>query len=371
MLGAAIVRQPAVHRRGPEQAAPATSPPDNGAMTDFGPELLNWVTVTLRPGAAWTVREERAITRWAWRFRQRIDMARPLEDGGTWATRVTAVTPLVTGVTDTDRALALVAAANRVASLSAVVLEPETGTVALACAAWVRQASKPWLLPLLEGAVALQLAVPEASDPDAFADGFGGVADVAPHPVSGPRTEPDVALEIVATVQRAGIAASRIPPRDFRVVVGDLSSLRIPARSDGARLEVGADTFNLGGPARIVLENATHPGFGNGLLALLRVPIAGGPGGTERLANDLNRYELADRVGGTTFGAWSADEAGIAHVAFLPNHVLPRREADRRARLVNCVLDEIGRLQWLDAAWAGDGAAPGDAAGMPAGMSTG
>jgi hypothetical protein len=331
-------------------------------MTDFGPELLNWVTVTLRPDAAWAVREERAITRWPWRFRQRIDMALPLEDRGTWTTRVTAVTPLVTGVEDLERALALVAAANRVASLSAVVLEPGTGTVALACAAWVRQASKPWLLPLLESAITLQVAVPEASDPEAFAAGFGGTADLAPHPISGPRAEPDPTLRRVAEVQEAGIAASRILPRDLRVAVGDLSELRVPARADGGRLELGADTFNLGGPARISLESATHPGFGNGLLALLRVPIGGNPGGepgeAERLANDLNRLELADRVGGTTFGAWSTDEAGIAHVAFLPNHVLPRREADRRARIVNCVLDEIGRLQWLDAAWAGDPAGP-------------
>jgi hypothetical protein len=325
-------------------------------VTDFGPELLNWVGATIRPAAPWTIREERAITRWAWRFRQRIDMAPPVEDSESWGTRVTAVTPLVTGVADAERALALVAAANRVASLSAVVLEPATGTVALACAAWVRQANKPWLLPALGAAISLQLAVPEASDPEAFAAGFGGRADLAPHPFSGPRDEPDPALEIVTRVQEAGLAASRIVPRDFRVAVGDLSDLRIPASAEGAHLEVGADTFNLGGPARIVLESATHPGFGNGLLALLRVPVAGGDDGPERLANDLNRLELADRVGGSTFGAWSADEAGLAHVAFLPNHVLPRGESDRRARLVNCVLDEIGRLQWLDAAWGGDAA---------------
>jgi hypothetical protein len=330
-------------------------------VTDFGPELLNWVQATLRPAAPWTIREERAITRWAWRFRQRVEVAPPVEDGGTWGTRVTAVTPLVCGVEDSERAMALVAAANRVASLSAVVLEPATGTVALACAAWVRQANKPWLLPVLGAAILLQLAVPEASDPEAFAEGFGGKADLAPHPVSGPRLGPDPALDVVVRVQQAGLAPSRILPRDFRVAVGDLSDLRIPASGDGAHLELGADTFNLGGPARIVLENAAHPGFGHGLLALLRVPVTGGEGGSERLANDLNRYEPADRIGGSTFGAWSVDEAGLAHVAFLPNHVLPRREADRRARLVNCVLDEIGRLQWLDAAWGGEaaeGAAP-------------
>jgi hypothetical protein len=335
-------------------------PGDNGAVTDFGPELLNWATVTLRPDAAWSMREDRAITRWAWRFRQRIDMGPPMDDEGTWATRVTAVTPLVSGVEDGERALALVAAANRVASLSAAVLEPTTGTVALACAAWVRQANKPWLLTVLGAAISLQLAVPEASDPEAFAVGFGGRADLAPHPLSGPRGERDPSLDIVARAQQAGLAPSRILPRDFRVAVGDLSSLRIPASADGAHLELGADTFNLGGPARIVLESAVHPGFGTGLLAVLRVPLSGGEAGPERLANDLNRHELADRVGGSTFGAWSADEAGLAHVAFLPNHVLPRSEPDRRARLVNCVLDEIGRLQWLDAAWGGD-APEGDA----------
>jgi hypothetical protein len=326
-------------------------------VTDLAPELLDWLDATLRPGIAWRRREARAWTRWPHRFRQRVEIGLPREHDGTMVNRVLATTPLVDGIVDPAPAMELVAAANRVASLSSAILDPEAGTVTLACAASVGLRNKAWLLPVLGEVLKLQVAVPEGAGPGTFAAGFGGRPDLVPHPDSGRRADPDPGLGVVDAYQRAGLAPGRLSARDYRVATGDLMGIGIPSIADGTRLDIGADTFNLGGAARIVLENATHPGFGNGLLVLLRIPTIPDDTDPAVLANTLNRRELVELVGGQSFGAWSVDDAGLGHVAFVPNLLLPRREADRRARVVNAVLDEVARLGWLDRAW--PGLAPG------------
>lgn len=320
--------------------------------SDFAPEILNWLDDHLRPGAEFRVREERAWTRWPHRYRQRIEIDQPRLDRDVMATRVVATTPLVTGVTDVGAALELAVGANRVASLSAVVLDEAAGTVALACAASIRPKNKVWLLPVLGEVLKLQVAVPEAGEPDVLAAGFGGVADLAPHPRSGPRPEPHPELDVVEAYQQAGLATGRLAAGVYAASVGNLHAMGIPSVADGTSISVGADTFNLGGPARITVENATHPGFGNGLLAVLRVAGAPAAADPARAVNELNRRELWDRIDGQTFGAWAYDDAGLGHVCFYPNRLIPGGEAERRARIINCVLDEAHRLTWLDGVWA-------------------
>ncbi len=320
-------------------------------MTDLAPELLNWLDGALRPGEAWCIREERAWTRWPHRYRQRIEIGAPRLDRDAMATRVVATTPLVAGVGDPDAALEMALGANRVASLSAVVVDEAAGTVALACAASIRPLNKTWLLPVLGEVLKLQVAVPELGDPDALAAGFGGLPDLASHPASGPRPEAHPELAVVEAYQRAGLETGRITAGIYGATVGDLHGLGIPATADGTRIEVGADTFRLGGAARIVVENATHPGFGNGLLAVLRVPSAPPAAHPARAVNELNRRDLRERIDGQTFGAWALDDDGLGHLTFMPNRLLPAPEPDRRARIINSILDEVRRLQWLDAVW--------------------
>ena len=333
-------------------------------MTDLAPELLNWMDDHLRPGDDFRLREERVWTRWPHRYRQRVEVGEPVLDRDVMATRVVGTTPLVAGVADAEVALEMAMGSNRVASLSAVVVDEAAGTVVLACAASFRPLNKAWLAPVLGEVLKLQVAVPELGDPDVLAEGFGGQADLEPHPVSGPRPEPHPELAVVEAYQRAGLETGRITRGVYAASTGDLHAMGIPATAEGTKLEVGADTFNLGGPARISLENATHPGFGNGLLVVLRAVSAPAAEYPARAANELNRRELWERIDGQTFGAWSYDEAGLGHLAFYPNRLIPGGEAERRARVINCVLDEVRRLAWLDQVWAG--AAGGPAASGPA-----
>lgn len=321
-------------------------------MSDLAPELLNWLDDHLRPGPAFRVREERAWTRWPHRYRQRVEIGEPRLDRDAMATRVVATTPLVSGIADAALALELAVGANRVASLSAVVVDEAAGTVALACAASIRPLNKVWLLPVIGEVLKLQVAVPELGDPDELAAGFGGRADLEPHPDSGPRPDAQPELGVVAAYQQAGLETGRIPHGVFAACVGDLQVMGVPSTADGTRLEIGADTFNLGGPARITLENATHPGFGNGLLVVLRVASAPAARHPARAVNELNRRELWERIDGQSFGAWSYDDGGLGHLVFYPNRLLPSGEAERRARLINGVLDEARRLAWLDQVWA-------------------
>jgi hypothetical protein len=321
-------------------------------MSDLAPELLNWFDDHLRPGADFCVRDARAWTRWPFRYRQQIEVGEPRLDRDAIATRVVATTPLVAQVRDVDTALEMAMGSNCVASLSAIVVDETARTVRLACAASLRPRNKPWLIEVFGEVAKLQIAVPELGDPDALAAGFGGVPDLAPHPSSGPRAEPWPGLDVVEAYQQAGIEAGRTTQGMYAAAAGHLHAMGIPARADGTSLAVGADTRNLGGPARITLENATHPGFGNGLLAVLRAPGAADAANPARVANELNRRELWERLDGQSFGAWSYDEAGLGHLVFYPNRLIPGGEAERRARIVNCVLDEARRLAWLDGVWA-------------------
>ncbi len=321
-------------------------------MSDLAPELLNWFDDHLCPDGAFRVRDERAWTRWPYRYRQRIEVGLPRLDRDAMATRVVATTPLVTGIRDPDAALELAVGSNRVASLSAVVVDEAAGTVGLACAASIRPLNRSWLVEVLGEVLKLQVAVPEMGDPVELAEGFGGAPDLAPHPMSGARTEPQAGMAVVEAYQEAGLEHGRIVRGVYAAVVGDLHGMGIPSAADGTTLTIGADTFNLGGPAMITLENATHPGFGNGLLVVLRAGGAPASVDPARTANELNRRELWDRIDGQTFGAWAYDDAGLGHIVFYPNRLIPGGEADRRARLINSVLDEARRLAWLDQVWA-------------------
>lgn len=321
-------------------------------MTDLAPELLNWLDEHLRPRDGFSTRDARSWTRWPHRYRQRVEAAEPRADRGTPTTRAVATTPLVTEVADVGLALEMAVGANQVASLSAVVVDVAARTVALACAASVRPGNRTWLLPLLGEVLNLQIAVPEQGDPEGLAAGFGGLADLSPHPTDGRHGEPDGQLAVIEGYQRAGLDPGRIPIGTFAAVVGDLHARSIPSVADGTRLIVNADTVSLGGPARITVEHATHPGFGHGLLAVLRLPSAPAAAHPARAVNDLNRRELWERLDGQSFGAWSFDGDGLGHLVFYPNRLLPTAEAERRARLINCVLDEVRRLAWLDEVWA-------------------
>ncbi len=320
-------------------------------MADLAPELLNWLDDRLRPGDDFRVREERAWTRWPHRFRQRVEVGPERLDSDALTTRVVGTTPLVVEVRDLDAALELAVGSNRVASLSAIVVDERDRSVALACAASIRPRNKVWLLEVLGEVLKLQIAVPELGDPRALAEGFGGRPDLAAHPLSGPRGQPHPELEVVEAYQRAGLEPGRIAAGIFAAVVGDLASRGVPSAAYGTLLTIGADTFHLGGPARITLENATHPGFGNGLLAVLRASGAAAARDAARAVNELNRRELWDRLDGQSFGAWSYDDAGLGHIVFYPNRLIPRGIAERRARLINAALDEVHRLAWLDRVW--------------------
>ena len=156
--------------------------------------------------------------------------------------------------------------------------------------------------------------------------------------------------------QQAGLEPGRIKLGMYSAAVGDLLSMEIPSTADGTILTVGADTFNLGGPARITCENATHPGQTITAVGVLSYEKwAGGSADPIQLKaqvlEDPIFRELWDRIDGQTFGAWAYDEAGLGHLVFYPNRLIPGGEAERRARLINCVLDEARRLAWLDKVW--------------------
>lgn len=321
-------------------------------MTDLGIELLDWLEATLQLDPPWRVRDGRSLTWWPYRYRQQLVADSPRPSAGERITRLTAVTPLLTGIADADAAYARTGAANGMASLSAMVFDPATGLLAAHTAASFHGGNRGWLAPLFASAAALQIAVASESDPEAFAGGLGGTLDWAPHPSSGERPEPDDMLNVTSLYQRAGLEPTRMTGGDYAAAAGELARIGSLAETAGTHLTVHVAAPRLGGRSRIVVENSRHPGFGNGLFVLVDAPELPARCDLSRLANDLNRFEVAERIDGHAFGAWTPREDGLFHVAFYPNLLFAQDGArSRQARLLNLVLDEVSRARWLDRTW--------------------
>jgi hypothetical protein len=68
------------------------------AVTDLGPELLDWIDGLFQIDDDWRVREARSLTCWPFRFRQQITADVPRTSFGEETTRLTiSSTPLERG----------------------------------------------------------------------------------------------------------------------------------------------------------------------------------------------------------------------------------------------------------------------------------
>ena len=156
---------------------------------DLGLDTVEQIHSEMLVDEPWTHREARGFTWWASWIRQRIwSGERRLVDGDpTWHVR--ARTPLFTAIEDDADAYRLVNDLNVMQATSAAIYDPETGTIALACGAFVYDDVKTWVPRFLLGSAGIQASM----------GGLAGVSepaaayqrDDAPHPTAGPRRDPD------------------------------------------------------------------------------------------------------------------------------------------------------------------------------------
>jgi len=319
-------------------------------MRDLGPGILDWYERTCQVDETWRLREGRSLTWWPYAFRQVVTAEPPRQSLDATVTRVTAVTPISTGVPDDAPVEVVLFGSNVQASYSAMVFDPGRRAFFTSTAACFHEGNETWLRRLFAVAGVLQVAVPHGLERAAF--DLLGAPDIAGHPVSGRRPEPDDIIGIVNAVQAKGREPNPLGRGVYAAAAAKLAELGIKARQEGESLVLILPAEHLEGGFTIVVNNAEHPGFGNGLFLLQIAPAIPGQASLAMYANDLNLRELTEPVDTHAFGAWlKGPQDELNHVAFITADMLDMPEQAQVALLVNLVFNEMLRARWLDDSW--------------------
>lgn len=322
---------------------------------DVGPEVVDFLFGSTGIDAQWGTRQPRGFTWWAHRLAQRVWADPPRVVDGTVVVRAHAETDLVRDVPLSDNLSAVVGVLNRVASLSAYVLDPHTRRATMHCAMTLHRENVGWAQRLLLGAIGLQVA--EAHGRADAAGLLGGALDSSAHPESGPRPDPDEMLSVLRRLfVPVGAGESRFAGDEFVRTAGLCQNLGLLAYGDaggltaefpytGSRPVMQLALEGSAGGLETALLTATaetrHPQLGSGALLRLHLPPTFERAKAEELARRLNLAEARMYVDQHTLGAWCPDDRrGLAFVAFIPSAL------HRPGLLDGLVLGEGLRARW-------------------------
>ncbi len=292
-----------------------TSKEAKGRLKDLGMAAVERVHRDMQIDEPWTVREERGFTWWGAWIRQRVWAGTATRSAGETLWHVRARTPVFRDQPDEPATYARVNEWNALWPMGALAYDPDDGTISARTGAFLYAGVDPWLETFLLMAVGLQASVSWLA-----AETREGVGprDAEPHPVAGPRRDPDDMLNLVGSGPRV---PSPITASILRSAETDLEAEGITAVFD-ADDEMLVATWPLAGEtAGWVLRTADHPVLGPGALARLVLPRPMGPQRGAWIANALNLAEAADWTGEVrphAFGAWSVEGGCLAHNAFFP-----------------------------------------------------
>lgn len=230
---------------------------------DLGLHALDRVFRDMAIDEPWTVREPRGFTWWGAWLRQRVWAEPAVDADGDRLWHVRARTPALLDQPDEPEAYALVGRFNAMAGLSAYVYDAGDATISARCGAFVYGDAAPFLERFFVTATALQASLAFAA---VSIEADGRPLDDAPHPVSGPRPDPDDMLRLAGRVPVRLLAVHPDHPRPRRgghhcrgpaaLVRGDrrLASHHIPDGDAGAvvaRHRDGVTVMSSGGASRL------------------------------------------------------------------------------------------------------------------------
>jgi len=304
------------------------------AEMDVGLRLLDSLYEQMMIDDEWAVRRERGFTWWAYRLAQHVEVGPPVWSGDRYICSVRIWTEVVQDVDPSTEPAGVLATINEYATLSALVWDPSSASIAECCTAVVHDEIFTWLSKVLATAAALQnTAAHSRAHP--LARATGGVAAASNHPERGERPEMDDLLNVgQQVVIPEGAKPSQFIGRKFERVgdfMRDMQFLGF-ANDEGLTCEV---PYTGSAPAMVMAEasqlqtsliqmltDAPHPEAGNGLLCVMRLPYSAAPRQVAEHANQLNLVESRGDVGTFLLGAWCPDpssETTLTFCQFVPN----------------------------------------------------
>lgn len=306
---------------------------------DPGLAVVRYLYDNSRVDEQWSVINGRGYTWWADGLAQRVWSAPALDDDGIDVFRLSVETDLVTGVVDAAAGVRAVDALNGLTSGSALVLEPDAGTVRAVASMWVHEQSLEWVARSLSVIGAIQVAQAQ-QQAIMLAPMVNGELALSAHPGSGARPEPDEMLGLLEIVRMDGRLQPRWAGALMESTLGQLRGLSIGIASGdetGITLEVPYRQAT----ALIELDASwAHPDLGTGMIARLSLPGGAGPG--PEWAAVCNRRELASLTRAHFVGSWIGAAPFATFLSFYPNML-----ARAGMGAVNVVLSMANRARWM------------------------
>jgi hypothetical protein len=287
---------------------------------DPGAAAVRWVYDAMRIDPEWSVWDDRGFTWWGYRQAQRVSSDAGLDDDGFVIYRLHAQADVLRELYVTEEILGMVSALNRMCVTSALVADPDLGSVGYRASMWVHEDTLEWVSKVFQLVVAIQAAHATAQG-ELLADVIGGEPAFTAHPQSGSREKPDEMLGLLEQyVVPLGQEPSRWSGPEMGGVVelvrrgpyivlasGDAEGLttEFPLLDGTSLLQVGTDQ--------------PHPSLGNGMLVRLSLPEHAPDVDGGAWANDMNRRELASLTRAHFLGGWVVAEGTPTFVTFYPN----------------------------------------------------
>ncbi len=306
--------------------------------------MLDYLYRVMQIDEAWSVREARGFTWWAYNLAQRVWAEPPIEIDGGKVVSFRIQTDVFREVTDLDAIACAVELWNRLTTLSGFIFDRAQGTVKLACSMVCEEENVQNLGSLLAAAMAIQCA-----DAHAVAEQAAGKPGCKPgtscHPRNGPRPTLDKLLRVrEEVIAPRGIDPSPVEEEHVRSAAALLEGLlrrdrvgtvamRIEGASLTAELPFWADIptgKQMRAHGRIIQRMTSqlevsaqvpHPRWGNGLFLLPRLPVDAKLEPGLELVRKLNRAAATEPLGFSQFGAWNiepGDDGGLEFHAFVP-----------------------------------------------------
>jgi len=292
--------------------------------SDLGTESVRDVHQAWQVDDEWCEWEPRGFCWWGHRLRQRVWAEPGFEDGEFTIFRVCAMTDLVAGVREAQRAWGPLAAITRYATASAPVLDQDSGRISLFSSVYVHEQIASWIVPLFARLALLQPIEAERVA-EHLATALGGEPAASGPGDRGSRSEPDEMLTVADLVYAPhGEGPSAwADDAEFDQVAETLNQGNAFA-TGGASGLTAEFPFGAGDTALFQADTRErHPHLGSGLLLRLTLPFAQPLPEAVAFAALLNGVEAAGDLHTPALGAWTVDSAGerarAVFVSFLPS----------------------------------------------------
>ena len=293
-----------------------------------------------RIDSEWSVLEERGFTWWADDLAQRVWAEPGFDDNGIEIFRLFAETDLVRGAGDVPGAMQLIDGLNGLSAGSALVIDPEAGTIRSVASMWVHEGSMDWVARAFSVIAAIQ-AAQAGQGATMLAPLVGGELAVSAHPDSGPRPEPDEMLNLLDLVKADGEGPSRWAGDEMVAMLAQVQELPIVTLATGDETGVTIEVPYRETTALIQMDTTeAHPGLGSGMVVRLSLPGDAGPGA--EWAAMRNRQELEALTRSHFVGSWVGSASFATFVSFYPN-LLARMNMGS----INVAISTINRAMWI------------------------